>query len=150
MRYEEYMSAVGLAVLFVRAGGFLTVAILDVIDKVELLGPRAKNLIAQIKEQWDICDLTEEVKGNDQLEYDSFYNGFMAPYFPCYKYLDTMKTLLALDINADGQVGWGEFIVYLKWALYQYPNIQDTNELLDVAFRKGIIPAMRHLDELVE
>ncbi len=30
----------------------------------------------------------------------------------------------------------------------QYPNIKDADELLDVAFRKGIIPAMR--DQIIK
>ena len=140
------MSPVGLAVLFDRAGGSMTEAMRDVIEKMELEGPHAESLIAQIREIWDTWDLKDEVQGDDQLEYDSFYNGFMAPFFACYRCSDTKKALEALDMNADNQIDWSEFMVYLKWALCQYPNIKDTDELLDVTFRKGIIPAMR--DEL--
>ena len=142
------MSPIGLAVLFDRAGGSMTEAMRDAIGRDKLSGPHAENLIAQIREQWDIWDLKDEVQGDDQLEYDSFYNGFMAPYFACYRCLDTKKALQALDMDADNQVDWSEFMVYLKWALRQYPDIKNTRELLDVAFRKGIIPAMR--DELLK
>ena len=142
------MSPVGLAVLFDRAGGSMTADMRDAIEEMKLSGPHAENLIAQIREQWDIWDLKDEVKGDNQLEYDSFYNGFMAPFFACYRCSDTKKALQALDMDADNQVDWSEFMVYLKWALRQYPNIKDTAELLDVAFRKGIIPAMR--DELLK
>ena len=36
---------------------------------------------------WDTWDVRDKVQGDDMLEYDSFYNGFMAPYF---SYYDTM------------------------------------------------------------
>ena len=34
-------------------------------------------------------------------------------------------------------------MVYIKWALHQYPNVKTTDETLEVAFQKGLIPAMR-------
>ena len=98
------MSSVGLAVLFNQAGGSMTEALQNEIEKLEITGPHAANLIAQIREQWDIWDLKDEVQGDDQLEYDSFYNGFMAPYFACYRCLDTKKALQALDMDADNQI----------------------------------------------
>ena len=42
---------------------------------------------------------------------------------------------------------WTEFELYLKWAVRQYPQIQTAEELLSIAFRKGLVPAMR--DEIV-
>ena len=51
-------------------------------------------------------------------------------------------------MDNNEQVDWSEFLVYLKWALHQYPEIKDTQELLDIAFRKGLIPAMH--DEVVK
>ena len=45
-------------------------------------------------------------------------------------------------MHKDGYIDWNEFLVYLKWAMNEYPSIEDVNELLSVAFRKGIIPAM--------
>ena len=142
------MSKAGLAVLFDRAGGSMTVAMRDEVAAVELKRPHAENLIAEIREQWDIWDTKDKVQGDDMLEYDSFYNGFMAPYFSCYRCSDTKRALQALDMDADGQVDWNEFLVYLKWAIRQYPDVRDTEELLDVTFRKGLIPAMR--DELIK
>jgi len=38
--------------------------------------------------------------------------------------------------------------VYLKWALNEYPDIATASDLLNIAFTKGIIPAMH--DKLVE
>ncbi len=141
-RKEEYMSTVGLALLFDRSGGELTGKMRDVIDEMELKSAHAKSLIDEIKKTWDEWDLKDKVQGDNMMEYDSFYNGFMAPYFSCYRCSDTMKALDAIDMDNDGQVDWNEFLVYLKWAIHQYPQIQDTDELLDIAFRKGIIPAM--------
>ena len=142
------MSKAGLAVLFDRAGGSMTATMCEEVAAMKLNQPHAESLLSQIREQWDIWDTKDKVQGDDMLEYDSFYNGFMAPYFACYRCSDTKRALQALDMDADNQVDWNEFLVYLKWALHQYPMIKDTEELLDVTFRKGIIPAMR--DELIK
>ena len=142
------MSLVGLALLFDRAGGSLTEKMRDTIDKMELSKPHALNLLKEIREIWDTWDVRDKVQGDDMLEYDSFYNGFMAPYFACYRCSDTRRALKAIDMDADGQVDWNEFLVYLKWALNEYPEVMNTQELLDITFRKGLIPAMR--DELVD
>ncbi|XP_052780720.1 uncharacterized protein LOC128217558 isoform X1 [Mya arenaria] len=144
-RKEEYMSKVGLAVLFDRSGGKITAAMRDAIESDTLLTPHAQNLLTEIRERWDEWDLREdEVKrGDNMLLFDSFYNAFMAPYFSCYRCNDTKKALQCLDMDCDGQVDWSEFLVYLKWALHQYPDVRDSYELVDVAFRKGLIPAMR-------
>ncbi|XP_022093111.1 uncharacterized protein LOC110980590 [Acanthaster planci] len=142
-RKEEYMSMVGLALLFDRAGGSLNQRMRDAIDQFQVKGEHAKNLLVKVREIWDEWDLKDEVQGDDMLQFDSFYNGFMAPYFSCYRCSDTLRALQAIDMDADGMVDWNEFEVYLKWALHQYPNIADVDELLDIAFQKGIIPAMK-------
>ena len=71
----------------------------------------------------------------------------MTPHFGCYRCEDTKQALQTIDMDDDGKVDWSEFLVYLKWALHEYPNIETEEELIDVAFRKGLIPAMR--DEIV-
>ena len=48
----------------------------------------------------------------------------------------------------DGLIDWYEFRVYLIWALNQYPDIRDVEELLSITFRKGLIPAMQ--DEILK
>ena len=50
-------------------------------------------------------------------------------------------------MDKDGYVDWKEFMVYIKWAIHQYPDTPDADALLDVAFCKGLIPAMR--DEML-
>ncbi|XP_071485516.1 uncharacterized protein [Diadema antillarum] len=147
-RKEEYMSMVGLALLLDRAGGKLNVRMRDAIENFKLKAPHAQSLMAEIRETWDEWDLKDRKKRDNMLEFDSFYNGFMAPYFSCYRCWDSKKALSAIDMDNDGAVDWNEFETYLKWALHQYPNIKDADELLDVAFRKGIIPAMR--DEYIK
>ena len=137
------MSMVGLALLFDRAGGQLTEQMRDVIEKMELQAPHAKHLLSEVRKMWDEWDLKDEVQGDNMLQFDSFYNGFLAPYFSCYRCSDTMKALQAIDMDSDGQVDWNEFETYLKWALHQYPDIEDTEELLEVTFMKGLIPAMQ-------
>ena len=147
-RKEEYMSSVGIAILFDRAGGKLTAEMSDIIEKMELNSLHAKRLIDDVRAIWDTWDLQDEVQGDDALQFDSFYNGFMSPYFGCFRCEDTRKGLQAIDMNTDNLVEWKEFLVYLKWALNEYPEIADTNELLSTAFRRGIIPAMR--DEIIK
>lgn len=142
------MSTVGLAMLFDRAGGAITVTMRDAISKEEVVRPHAQNMIAEIRRKWDEWDLKDDVQGDDMLEYDSFYNGFMAPYFSCYRCSETKKALQAIDMDTDGKVDWDEFLVYIKWAIHEYPDVQNADELLDIAFRKGLIPAMQ--DELLK
>ncbi|KAJ7369455.1 hypothetical protein OS493_038822, partial [Desmophyllum pertusum] len=107
-RKEEYMSAVGIALLFDRSGGKLTAKMADVIEKAEVKSVHAQQLIEECR--------------------------------------DTLKALKAINMDNDDHIDWNEFLVYLKWAMHQYPSINDVDELLSVAFRKGIIPAMQ--DEL--
>ena len=46
-------------------------------------------------------------------------------------------------MDDDGVIDWNEFALYLKWALRQYPKINDSEELLKTAFQKGLIPVMQ-------
>ena len=142
-RKEEYMSGVGAAILFDRAGGKLTSKMSEIIDKAEVNDLHAQDLLKQVRKIWDEWDVLEEVSGDDCLQFDSFYNGFMAPYFGCYRCEDVRKGLQAIDMDLDGLVDWSEFTLYLKWALREYPSIKDVDELLSTAFRKALIPAMQ-------
>jgi hypothetical protein len=146
-RKEEYMSAVGLAILFDRSGGKLTKAMSDVIADDEPKAIHAQELIAEVRAMWDEWDLRDGVR-DDELEFDAFYNGFLAPYFGCYRCDETKRALKALDMDADGKVDWNAFAVYLKWAMREYPQTKDSEELLSTAFRKGLIPAMQ--DEVLQ
>lgn len=146
-RKEEYMSAVGIVLLFDRAGGKLTAKMAEVIEDAEVKSVHAQHLIEEVRRTWDKWDIEEDKEADDLLKFHSFYNGFMAPYFGCFKCRDTQKALQAINMDKDGYIDWNEFLVYLKWAMRQYPNIKDADELLSVAFRKGIIPAMQ--DELL-
>ena len=147
-RKEEYMSHVGLALLFDRAGGKLTVPMRDAIEKVEVSRESHSILLQSIRNTWDIWDLREESQRDDALEFYSFYNAFMSPYFGCYECDSAKKALQAIDMDIDGTIDWSEFCVYLKWALNEYPEIATTSDLLNTAFIKGIIPAMQ--DELIQ
>ena len=146
-RKEEYMSAVGLALLFDRSGGKLTRKMCEIIDREEPKKAHAQELIAEIRAMWDEWDLRDGTK-DDKLEFDAFYNGFMGPYFGCYRCDETKRALKAIDMDADGTVDWEEFALYLKWAIRQYPETKTAEELLSIAFRKGLIPAMQ--DEVLK
>jgi len=143
-RKEEYMSSVGIAMLFDRAGGQMTSKMCDVIEEMKVNEPNAQKLIDDVKKIWDEWDLKEgEESGDNRLRFDSFYNGFLSPYFGCYRCEDTRKGLQALDMDKDDHIDWPEFELYLKWAMRQYPHLADADELLSCAFRKGLIPAMQ-------
>ena len=146
-RKEEYMSALGVIVLFDRSGGKLTNKMCEIIDQEEPKRAHAQKLIAEIRAMWDEWDLRDGQK-DDMLEFDAFYDGFMAPYFGCYRCDETKRALKAIDMDADGTVDWQEFALYLKWAIHQYPETKTAEELLSIAFRKGIIPAMQ--DEVLK
>ena len=106
-----------------------------------------KGLIQEIRERWDEWDIRDGTL-DDYLDFNSFYNGFMAPYFGCYRCDETKKALMAIDMDNDGTVDWKEFCVYLKWAGYEYPETETAEKLLDIAFREGLLPAMQ--DSLIE
>ena len=142
-RKEEYNSKFGLIMLFDRSGGSLTEEMSDVIAKEKIASPKHQIIIDQIREEWDKWDANEEKQRDNCLQFDSFYHGFLAPYFGCYRCKDTKMALKALDMDSDGYVDWKEFLVYLRWALRQYPNIETPDDCLTIAFEKGLIPAMR-------
>ena len=146
-RKEEYMSAVGIALLFDRSGGSLTEKMSDTIAAEEPKRVHAQHLIEEIRAMWDEWDLRDgEI--DDKLEFDAFYNGFLAPYFGCYRCDETKLALKAIDMDEDGSVDWNEFCLYLKWAIREYPETPTAEELLSIAFRKGLIPAMQ--DEVLK
>ena len=144
-RKEEYMSGVGLALLFDRSGGKLTEKMSEAIAEVNLKEPHHNAIIAEIRELWDFWDSKEVDQNDGRLQFDSFYHGFLAPYFGCYRCKDTKKALLAIDMDNDGYVDWTEFLVYIKWALHQYPAVETADETLEVTFQKGLLPAMRDM-----
>ena len=145
-RKEEYMSPVGLAILFRKSGAIPTDAMLEFIAQDKLEGAHAKHLISEIRKMWNKWDRREENQQDDALEFDSFYNGFLAPYFSCYRCDETKRALKAIDMDEDGKVDWNEFELYLKWAIRQYPaDTQTAEDLLSIAFRKGLIPAMQEV-----
>ncbi|CAH1791980.1 unnamed protein product [Owenia fusiformis] len=144
----EYMSKFGLAVLFDRAGGSLTEAMRDQITTGNEIGPHVKYLIGEIRKIWDELDSREEEVGDEMLQFDSFYHGFLAQYFSSYRAEDSRKVLKALDMDADGMIDWNEFLVYLIWAANEYPKTETPEELLAIAFTEGIIPAS--LDETID
>ena len=84
---------------------------------------------------------------DDALEFETFYQKFLKPYYQNIKCEDARKALKALDMDKDGKVEWSECMVYVKWAIYEYPDISDLDELLSVTFKKGLFMAMQ--DEII-
>jgi len=141
-RKEEANSHVGLALLFDQSGGTLTEHMSEVVSKSNKMSVHIKTLVDELRERWNVWD-TSDGANDGRISFHAFYNGFMAGYFGCYRCDETQKGLKAMDMDSDGFVDWKEFEVYLKWAGRQYPETVTSEELLDVAFRKGLIPAMQ-------
>ena len=111
--------------------------------QVEIKCKHIQNLIRDIRQQWDMWDLRDNDQIDDMLDFHSFYNGFMAPYFGCYRCDETRKALQALDMDCNGWIDWKEFLVFLKWAGHAYPETATSRQLLDIAFKQGLLPAMQ-------
>ena len=144
-RKEEYNSKSGLAMLFDQSGGHVTAKMSEIINETTKNQPHIDHLIKEIKELWDLYD-AKDGASDDTLTFENFYNGFMAPYFGCYRCEDSQAGLKVMDLDYDGTIEWTEFKYFLIWAGRQYPDVMNIKELLDKTFRNGIIPAM--LDEL--
>merc|ERR1712142_445005 len=105
---EEANSMVGLAMLFGQTGGELTDEMATLIEEDRSRNVHVQEHIRKIEERWDNWDISDGVR-DDQITFDAFYNGFMAPYFGCYRCEDTQKGLSAIDMDKDGMVDWKEF-----------------------------------------
>ena len=57
-----------------------------------------KSLIKELKERWDVWDAADGEK-DDQISFNSFYNGFMGGYFGCFRCEDTRKGMLFNEIT---------------------------------------------------
>merc|ERR1711962_445501 len=145
---EEYMSNAGLAMLYDRSGGKLTEEMMEVIINQKNLTVKQEHILKEVRKIWDHYDMRDHDRKDDCLEFDAFYDGFMAPHFGCYRCDDARKALSCIDMDSDGKVDWNEFKVYLKWALREYPNIGTAEELITTAFNKGLKPAMH--DEILK
>ena len=141
-RKEEYNSQAGLAMLFDQAGGKLTPKMAEVVNETTENSKHITALIDEIQVDWKLWDL-KDGEDDDQITFDNFYKGFMAPYFGCYRCEDSQVALRCMDMDTDGTIDWFEFKTFLVWAGRQYPEVANTQQLLDNAFRKGIIPAMK-------
>ena len=137
------MSKVGLGILFERAGGKLANDMVDGIESTQVENPFHQQLIDEVRQLWDEWNHREKEQDEDRMQFDSFYHGFMSPYFGCYRCHITKHALQALDLDSDGYVEWKEFLVYIRWALREYPSIRSADEVLDIAFQKGLLPIMR-------
>jgi len=45
-------------------------------------------------------------------------------------------------MDGDNGVEWWEFRVWLVWAGREYPMMKNVEEMLDIVFTKGVMPAM--------
>ena len=141
-RREEYNSAPGIAILFNQAGGKMTPKIKEKVQAGLKNEKHVEKLIADIKVKWDIWDSRDDCV-DDRLTFDNFYFGFMSHFISCSRGREIDIGLRALDMDDDGMIDWSEFKFYLVWAGRQYPNVQSSDDLLDKAFRFGLIPAMK-------
>lgn len=143
-RREEYMSRVGMALLFQRAGGQLTDRMVVAINTCDLGSKHHKSLIEGIRKMWDRWAMTDACHPTNwnKINYDNFYTSVMARYFRG-QYSSIVDDALAiLDVDKDQCIDWEEFQVYLRWTLAEYPDLSTTEDVLDATFNKGLIPAV--------
>eukprot|EP00117_Sycon_ciliatum_P029517 scpid51146/ scgid23484/ len=142
-RKEEYMTEVGLALLFDRAGGKLTKNFSRRIAKLEVTDKWQRHLIMEMKRIWDATGGLENYRGGSRMPFETFYKAFLSRFFNSFSSREAKQALQALDMDSNGFVDWNEFLVYIRWALTEYPDIGDTEELLDTAIKLGLTPAMK-------
>ena len=103
----------------------------DAIAAEEPKRVHAQQLIDEIRamcDDWDLRDGERDYK----LEFDAFYDGFLAPYFGCYRCDETKLALKAINMDEDGSVDWNEFSLYLNWAIREYPETPIAEEVAAV------------------
>jgi len=137
-RKEEYNSRVGLAMLFDQSDGKMTEEMSDIVQRNTECSRVINGLIDEVKVMWDELDPHK----TEKLSFRHFYDRFMGRYFGCYTCEDSQMALKAIDMDGDSGVDWWEFRHYLLWAGRQYPDVKSVEELMDITFTKGIMPAM--------
>ena len=61
----------------------------------------------------------------------------MAPHFGCYQSGDTTWVFKVIDVNANRSMDWNEFMVYVKWVLNEYPEVETADEVTAIAFAEA-------------
>ena len=103
---EEYMSKVGIALLFDRAGGKINKEMREAIEKVKHNDYHMQTVINNVRLMWNQWNHCDEIANDDRFQFKNVYNGFIAPYFSCFKCEDASKGLKAIDMDNDGYVDW--------------------------------------------
>merc|ERR1712060_814613 len=143
-RKEEYNSHAGLAMLFDQSDGKMTEEMAMTVAENSRSTKYIEGLIGEVKAMWDKYDPDK----TEKLSFRNFYDNFMGRYFGCYVCEDSQMALQAIDMDGDDGVDWWEFHHFLLWAGREYPRVENVEELMDIVFTKGIMPAM--LDSVEE
>ena len=61
----------------------------------------------------------------------------MAPHFGCYRSVDTTLAFKAIDVDRNRLMDWNEFIVYVKWVLDEYPEVETADKVMAIAFAEA-------------
>ena len=112
-RKEEYQSACGIAVLFARSGGKISAEMMDVIASVPVTDRHHEAIIADVQCLWNQWDTGTQTS-----------DGVLA-------------VIREYDMDPS------EFLVYIKWVLYEYPETGTAAEAMVIALEKGINPSMK-------
>jgi len=137
-RKEEYNSHVGLAMLFDQSDGKMTEEMARIVADNSKSTKYINGLIGEVKAMWDKYD----PENTGKVSFRNFYDNFMGRYFGCYICEDSQLALKAIDMDGDEGVDWWEFHHFLLWAGREYPEVENVEELMDIVFTKGIMPAM--------
>lgn len=133
----EHTSPMGIALLWQNVTGTLTPAMQDAIDKVRVESTAKSHFLKQAKE----CFNEYLVDGKNELDYSTFYEAYLQPFFGCFTCERTRFVLDAIDLNDDGNLAWEEWRFWCLWALNQYPDqITCVEDLHSVVLRNAILP----------
>ena len=143
-RKEEYMTECAISVLFIRSGGKLNAAMKDVLGRVEVTVRHHRTIISDVKFLWDQWAETESSKGHECLRSICLSNLPNAHHFECLRCQDTEQICKVLNAVHDSGMDWEEYLVYIKWALIEYPETETAAEAMSIALEKGIIPALQN------
>ena len=131
----EHTSPMGIAMLWKNVTGTVTPAMQDAIDNV-VAKSRAESYILKAAKE---CFNEYLVDGKEEMDYSTFYEAYLQPYFGCFTCERTRFVLDAIDLNDDGNLAWKEWRFWCLWALHEYPDqITSIEDLHSVILRNAI------------
>jgi len=139
----DYNTASGIGTLYERAGGYLTPEMRHkILDRLEIEGfsEMQTQLFHELRGLWD--GVAQEDGDDENLDWASFYEGFMGRYFSSLAAPDTQACLQVLDLAGDGVISWDELAWRACFVIREYEP-EDMEGVLNGIFVRLLIPMMK-------